>query len=244
MTEYVQVLLPTGQDVSYDLTVTAYAQEKGNGNPDEASASAAQHIGINFNHNETQKNFLAEDQSIWGTGDAFSVGKDFFFGANEIFDIDLLVDGHFKAGFTADLLIQGGEIDAHIPVNTIIDTTYNTTTDSLLIHTNALLAATGGDFTTTGPEGHFDLGFLIDILVDAGLLTDGPQTYSTTLSVFPATVPNPFSSEHDAITVSFGQSQIKLEWPHLSVTNETQTNNEIAGDNASNNFIELVRGYR
>jgi hypothetical protein len=144
VTEYVQVLLPTGQDVSYDLTVTAYAQEKGNGNPDEASASAAQHIGINFNHNETQKNFLAEDQSIWGTGDAFSISKDFFFGVNESFDIDLLVDGHFKAGFTADLLIQGGEIDAHIPVNTIIDTTYNTTTDSLLIHTNALLEATGG----------------------------------------------------------------------------------------------------
>ena len=59
--------------------------------------------------------------------------------------------------------------------------------------------------------------------------------------MFPATVPNPFSSEHDAITVSFGQSQIKLEWPHLSVTNETQTNNEIAGDNASNNFIGWFR---
>ena len=57
--------------------------------------------------------------------------------------------------------------------------------------------------------------------------------------MFPATVPNPFSSEHDAITVSFGQSQIKLEWPHLSVTNETKTNNEMPAT-VPEHFIELV----
>ena len=150
----------------------------------------------------------------------------------------MITDGSFKVGFTDDILLQSGEINAHIPVNITVDTTYNTTTDSLLIHTQGLLA-TGGGFTAIGPEGHYDLGFLVSILIDAGILTDGEQSYSTTSSAFPGVVPNPFSSEHEPFTTSFGQSQLKLEWPHLSVTNETQVNNEISGDNASNNFIEF-----
>ena len=81
ITEYVQLLVPTGQDVSYDLTVTAYAQEKGNGNPDEASAvSAAQHIEIDFSHFEYAPSFLATNQSIWGTGDQFTFTDNHFIG--------------------------------------------------------------------------------------------------------------------------------------------------------------------
>src|SRR5262249_47581487 len=67
-TEEVQLLLPTGKDVDLNFTATAYAQERGVGDLDEASGSASQPIKVDFNHNETQKEFLAQNQSIWGEG--------------------------------------------------------------------------------------------------------------------------------------------------------------------------------
>ena len=238
-TEEVKLVLPTGADLSFDFKATAYAQEKGIGDPDEASGSASQHIGVEFNHSATQENFLAQHQSIWGSGNASSISKSAYFPlVDEFFDIDLIVNGRFKVGFTDDILLQGGEINAHLPVNVTVDSTYNTTTDALLVHTESLLAS-GGGFTTTGPEGHYNLGFLVNILIDAGILSDGEQTYDATLSAFPGAVPSPFGSEHGPLTTSFGQSQLKLEWPHLTVSSETQTGNEISGDNASNNFVEF-----
>ena len=85
----------------------------------------------------------------------------------------LATDGHFKAGLTADLHLQGGAIDAHIPFDITVDTTYNKTTDTLLIHTNDALAKTGASFTTSGPEGNLTFGFLIDAAIDAGILGGG-----------------------------------------------------------------------
>jgi hypothetical protein len=175
-TEYVTLELPTpiGADLNFDFTATAFSQEKGllPGDPDEASGSANQNIGIDFNHNQGTETFETNNQSIWNTGNAFSIDKNFFFGGEQPIDIDGLVDGHVKAGFTADLHLQGGDIDAKLPIDVTVDTTYNKTTDSLLIHTNAQLAA-GGSFTTTGPEGNLALGFLIDAAIDAGIIGSG-----------------------------------------------------------------------
>ena len=63
-TEEVKLELPTGQDVDFNFKATAYAQEKGIGDPDEASGSANQHIGMAFNHNETERVLRAQPQSI------------------------------------------------------------------------------------------------------------------------------------------------------------------------------------
>src|SRR5262249_41870877 len=137
-TEEVQLLLPTGKDVDFDFTATAYAQERGSGDPDETPGSAPEHIGMDFNHNEAEKEFLAQNQSIWGAGTAFAIDKSLFLGPNVSLDADLglaTTEGHFKAGLTADLHIQGGAINAHIPFDITVDTTYNTTTDTLLVHT-------------------------------------------------------------------------------------------------------------
>jgi hypothetical protein len=234
-TEYVQLWVPTGQDINYDLKVTAYAQEEATLASHEAESSAVQNIDVGFNQNQIQKTFQAVDQSIWTTGDAFSIDKEFFFGVNEPFDIDLVADGYFKAGFVADLHIEGGDIDASLPMDIEIDTTYNKTTNSLLIETNALLAA-GGSFTTAGPEGNFALGFLIDVLIDAGILgTFDESSTSSALGLVP-----PISSTDTRFFDNFDWGTIGLEWPHLSVTNETQANNTITGDGASNDFIELT----
>ena len=79
-TEEVKLELPTGKDVDFNFKATAYAQEKGIGDPDEASGSANQPIEMDFNHNDTEKEFLAQDQNIWGAGTAFSIDKSFFLG--------------------------------------------------------------------------------------------------------------------------------------------------------------------
>ena len=140
--------------MDFNFKATAYAQEKGIGDPDEASGSANQHIGMDFNHNETEKEFLAQNQSIWGSGTAFSIDKSFFLGPDIPLDQDLFLfatEGHFKAGLTADLHIQGGAINAHIPFDITVDTTYNTTTDTLLVHTGAALAS-GGNSRRQAPR--------------------------------------------------------------------------------------------
>jgi hypothetical protein len=177
------------------------------------------------------------NQSIWNTGDAFTVDKEFFFGINESFDWDV-VEGHFKAGFVADLHITGGEIDARLPMNIGIDTTYNKTTNSLLIETSALLAS-GGSFTASGLGGSFDLGFLVDALIDIVLVPT--LTVNETVSVFPSVLPfDSTSSPYFSSIPSWGS--IGLAWPNLSVTKESENlvNGTVTGDGASNDFIELT----
>jgi hypothetical protein len=234
-TEFVQVLLPTGLDVNFDLNVTAYAKEEGNGSPDEASASAVQHMGIDFNHNQGTETFETNNQSIWNTGAAFSIDQNFFFGGDQPFAIDGLVDGHVKAGFTADLNLHGGDIDAKLPVDVTVDTTYNKTTDSLLIHTSAVLAATGANFTTTGPEGNLGLGFLIDVAIDAGIIGSGSINETSGIPLFP----NPFGT-NTSFTSQGLWGSVNVAWPHLAVTNDSQTGNTITGDGTSNDFITIV----
>jgi hypothetical protein len=235
-TEEVKLTLPTGTDLNFDFTATAYAQEKGTGDPDEASGSGFKNIGVDFNHNQGTETFATNNQSIWQTGGAFSVDQDLFFGGNQPFAIDGLVDGHVKAGFTANLHLNGGDIDATLPVDVTVDTTYNKATDSLLIHTNTALAATGASFTTTGPEGNLALGFLIDAAIDAGILGDG--SINEILPVIPG-FPAQFGTNSTFSTQ--GQwGSVSAAWPHLAVTNESQTGNTITGDNPSNDFITIV----
>ena len=249
-TEEVKLELPTGQDVDFNFKATAYAQEKGIGDPDEASGSANQHIGMDFNHNETEKEFLAQNQSIWGSGTAFSIDKSFFLGPDIPLDQDLFLfatEGHFKAGLTADLHIQGGAINAHIPFDITVDTTYNTTTDTLLVHTGAALAS-GGGFTTTGPEGNFSLGALLDFAFALNAIDptgifppSNVFSYSTPSNVLSGTLAALSSTSPDlpiALDVPFGS--ISLDWPHLSTTSTTPSGNTISGSGASNNFIDLT----
>ena len=157
-----------------------------------------------------------------------------FIGIDEPFDVPLIVDGSFRAGFVADLHLEGGNIDASLPINIAVDTSYNRTTDSLLIETSALLA-TGGSFTATGPEGNYALGFEIGVTYDAGVIGNGSESAtSSTFGIFPSSFD---SSTSAAFTDTFAWGTIGLDWPNLSVTNESQISNTITGDNASNPFF-------
>lgn len=235
--EYVQLYVPTGQDVNYDLRVTAYAQEEATLGAHEASSVATQNILVDFNHNEQQNTFQAVNQSIWGSGDAFTVDESFFIGVNQPIDFEI-VTGHFQAGFQANLTITGGDIDASLPMDVTIDTTYNETTDSLLIETSALLAA-GGSFSATGLGGSFDLGFLLNSVIDvAGF---DPLTVDETVELFPDLLP--FDSTSSPLTSQGpGWGSFSIAWPNLSVTQESADlgNGTLTGDGASNDFLSLT----
>ena len=255
--EFVQLLLPTGQDVNFDLNVTAFAQEEGIGDPDQASVTIAKHIEVDFNHNQTQQEFLATDQSIWDSGDQFFFDEHPFLGPNIPFDesvpfflppnpipIEAFAKGHFKAGLQIDIHIEGGDIDAHLPFDITIDTTYNKTTDSLLIHTGAALAP-GGGFDTTGPEGNVGLKFILDFLAEVGVqdALDLGIGLSQTVSLQPAPL-DLFSASSTDPSLPFtfplpAGFSLSFDWPHLSTVSSAQSGNEISGDGASNNFIQL-----
>ena len=258
--KFVQLMLPTAQDVNFDLNVTAFAQEKGNGDPDEASVTAAKHIEVDFTHNVTHQTFDASQQSIWTTGSGAPFTRDLFIGPDIPFNesqtflvpvvgpiplpVDASVEGHFKVGLQVNVTFDGGAITAHLPYDITIDTTFNETTDSLLIQTQAALAA-GANFTTTGPEGSVDIAFVIDLLAKVGL-EDGIAGVIGIDQTF-ALQPDPvhlidFSSTGpdlpDIIPLPGGFS-ITLDWPHLSGGSTGQSGNEVEGAASSNNFIQM-----
>jgi hypothetical protein len=261
--EFVQLMLPTAQgvnfqDINFDLNVTAYAQEEGNGDPDQASATAAKHIAVDFTHNETHQTFDAIEQSIWTTGSGAPITWDKFIGPNIPFNesetfitptfpplpVKAFVEGHFKVGLQVDVTFDGGAITAHLPYDITINTTYNETTDSLLIQTGAALAP-GSNFTTTGPEGSVKVDFIVDFLAKIGL-EDGIFGVVGIDKTFPFQ-PDPlhlidFSSTSPdlpyTVPLPAGLS-INLDWPHLSGGSTGQSGSQVLGEASSNNFIQL-----
>ena len=235
-TEMVTLELTPGQDINFNFTATAYSQEKGQGVPDEASGSGFIAVGLDFNQNHTTEYFKTAGQSIWSTGSTFAVDKNFFFGDTGSFDIPSLVDGHVKAGFTANLHLNSGDITATLPVDLEFDTTYNTTSDSLLIETSDKLGA-GATFSTHGPQGSFALGFLIDWAIDAGILGDWGG--SETLPAIP-NFPDPFDSSTSTFTESGFWGSLAVNWPQLAAANQTQSTDGVSGEKLSNDFFSLT----
>jgi hypothetical protein len=259
VTEFVQLLLPEHQDLDFFLNVTAVSEEKGNGDPDTASVTTGKEIKVDFTHNETHQTFDAIDQSIWttGSGAPFTlhefVGPNIEFNESETFPVPVpfppfvlpvhaSAEGHFKFGVDVNVMIDGGRITAHLPYDITIDTTYNETTDSLLIETGAKLAP-GAGFTTTGPEGDLEFKFIVDFLAKLAL-EDGIAGVVGISETFPfqASVPLPGLSSTDPslpyhVPLPAGLS-IDLNWPHLSGGSTGQTDSQVLGEASSNNFFQ------
>jgi hypothetical protein len=248
--EYIELLLPMDQDTDFNFTVTAESEEEGDGDPDEATATASIPIIMEFNHNETVKTFTAVDQSIWGTGQAFSFDDSRFFGIDQPFDLDVpfpipvppfvavaTAEGHVKAGFQSTIHLQAGDIDATVPFDISVDTNYNKTTDALLISPAAALGA-GGTFMTTGPEGFFKLDFIFEYLLEAGVEFPIDLTTSIGDSIQEKLID--FDSQDAAITLPLPAGlSISLAWPHLSTNGSQATATTLEGDGASNNFLQI-----
>ena len=125
-----EISLPHGQDVKFDLNLTAVARETSNG--DEQTASKPVTIELDFNHNQFQQTVSAADRSIWSNDSAIGYQDSDFFGpdiplnfhetvpipvpATPLFvDLHADVTGHFKFGINYDIDIGGGMIAANAP---------------------------------------------------------------------------------------------------------------------------------
>jgi len=138
--------LPSVGNTSFDLGITATAQELSNGDQQTNTISAP--IAFENKENDYTPSFLATNQSIWDSGAAFTFTDNHFIGIDggdsgsggtgEPPHSDDLIgfsyDAHVKAGFQSDLSFNGGTITANLNYNLGVDTHYNKTTDTLLIH--------------------------------------------------------------------------------------------------------------
>lgn len=161
-----------------------------------------------------------------------------------VLPVDASAEGHFKLGVQVNVTFDGGAITAHLPYDITIDTTYNKTTDSLLIQTGAALVP-GASFTTTGPEGSVKVDFIIDMLAKLAL-EDGIAGVVGFGETF-AFQPDPlhlidFSSTDPTlpyrVPLPVGLS-IDLDWPHLSGGSTGQSGGQVLGEASSNNFFQL-----
>ena len=240
-----------GTDWDFDVNFTAVSAEASNA--DTESQTAAQNISGNSEHLGSTLTYTVTDQSIWDTGNAFHYdlsGADGFFGINrgdsggDSFDVlGVTVAGysyewHVTAGFQLDVHLDGGGIDASIPVDVTVDSTYNHTTDTIYID-SILGIGSGGSFHTTGPEGSLGLDFLFNYLFAFSAFSD----------IFPDINIGPFSNNFDTNIIDLntndpayswpilpGIVDVVAEWPHISVDNNPGT---MSGSDFSNFMLAL-----
>jgi hypothetical protein len=165
-----------GMDWSFDINFTATSRE--DTSPfDTESQTAAQHIEIDYTHNETALTFGTTNQSIWGTGSGQPFDYNPFLGLQNVpldFDpplipvsilppaaIDIETTGSLTFGLDTVIHLDAGHISADLNVTTTINTIYNKTTDTLLV--NSSYSLNGGSIHATGPNGSFDVDFVLDV---------------------------------------------------------------------------------
>ncbi|MFM5924880.1 MAG: Ig-like domain-containing protein [Novosphingobium sp.] len=249
ITQVFTVVTPPGQDVNFNLDFTAVSKEFSNG--DTESETKTQKIEIDFTHNQETLTYQVVDQSIWSTGDEFVfdlhkfLGVDYHDSGGDSFDVlGVTVAGYeyelgIKAGFQLDVHFNGGGIDATVPVDITVDSTFNKTTDTIYL-TSASALGTGGSFTTTGPEGYVNLDFIFKYIAYFSAFSD----------IFPDINIGPFSADFSQNLIDLntadpayhlnlfgGVVDVALEWPHISVTNDPGL---MSGDGASNNFLQAT----
>lgn len=227
-------------DWNFDIDFTGVSIEASNG--DTESNIGTQNIEIDYTSNFSTLTYEAVDQSIWSSGDEFVFDYENFLGINKSASATLgddVVTGTFlkgsasiTAGFDIDVHFEGGQIDATVPVDITVNTTYNKTTDTVYIDPSLALGS-GGSFITTGPEGSFLLDFIFKAsanlhasLLWVDLYNDGfSEDFSQNIFDIDSSDPA------QVFTILGGLVDIGFEWPHISVTGET------SGSNTSNDFL-------
>lgn len=248
--------LAPGTDFDFDLGVKAVARELSNGN--EKGTLKLLPVAIDANSTAFEVEFEAVDQSMWETGDAFIVEDDRFLGVDlnsgdQTFDAGIIQGGaslKLKTGLHSQLSINGGQIDAVLPYDIVIDTTYNRVTDVLLIESFADLLSEDGGFSTDAPDGHYILDFIfnwaikanIDLDIDLGILGSFNETLWSFDGGFDFTR-NILDIDSEDIGLEFefpfGFS-IELAWPDVDTESLVSTTNVFTSSGASNNFLQLV----
>jgi Ca2+-binding RTX toxin-like protein len=247
LTHTFAIKLAPNSDFNFDIAVTAIAKELSNGH--EEGTLATENILVDSNVNSFSRTFLATDQSMWAGGDAFILKDDRFLGID--FDppakstgdfVEVSADFRMKAGFQSTLDINGGKVDAEVPYDISISTTYNHATDVLLIQSLATLDSNGVSFTTDSPRGKYLLEFILNWSLSASIHLDG---FGTLWS------PS-FGNDESKDIISFDTDGLQHEedlglgfslnfaWPHIDTTSEASSTNRFVSSGESENFLALV----
>jgi hypothetical protein len=265
ISEQFEITLPAGQDIKFDLNLTAFSQEISNA--DQEVASKAVTIELDFTHNVLNRTFVADDRSIWENDQALGFQDQDFFGVDHTFnpnpEVTLPipipptplfvnatadVDGHFKFGLEYDIEINGGKIDAQAPMEVTLDTTYNLTTDMLQIDADSFTLA-GLAFQTEGPGGHFFLDAVID--VDLQFDLDISLPVGPSIDVLPDSIDNLSVANTLEIIHISDQDSLSIPLPAgFSVTAAFPADidasgvtpapaNAVTGSDDSNNFLQV-----
>lgn len=250
MVQTFTIALDPNTDMDFDLGVTAVSRESSNAS--EATTSTTVGVLVDANSNSFTPNFLAANQSIWGAGNALEVVDDRFIGidfdpARQTFG-DIIygyADLDLYAGLQSTLTFDGGSIDANAPWNVAIDTTYNHTTDVLLIESGASLVSAGVSFTTSGPSGSYVLDFIFNYAVTAGLGLD-IGIYDETLFDFSASGANTINIllvDSEDLTLEFTMPYgltITLTWPDVDTASlVTSSGSTFTSLGQSLNFLDI-----
>jgi hypothetical protein len=257
----IDLSMPAGTTLNDNLKVTATAAET-EAPTVTATGISNQTIGMTFQHNDTTETFSTlPNQS---TGTSFSASQNQFLGINLPLNtsVNLAVATFsstldFKAGLTEQFNLHGGTINANLPFDVSVDTTYNATSNALLIHTGDSLLS-GASFTTTGPGGNFTLGALVQltgaISLSGGLIPPGdgfsysPDATGGAASILPSDTfggGGVTDSDTTVTHIPFGPDPlaplgtIDVAWPTLSGTSTAPSGDTITGDAASNNFVQF-----
>ena len=239
---------PLGQDTKFDLNITAVSKEVSNG--DEEQKIFVQPIELDFTHNFTQQTFATTNQSIWDPSLPAAFNDERFVGFDDSdsdsIDIEVAEIGgsyDLKLGFQSTLHATLGDIEATLPYNITIDTTYNVTTDSLLIDPSAVLDPSAF-FETHGPGGSYSLDFVFDATLSAffhpfigpnldatlGPLDLGFNLFEIDSATFTETIDIPPVNPVASLTIS---------WPQVDTNGAPTDADTLHSDGTSNDIVNL-----
>ncbi|HET9810557.1 MAG TPA: Ig-like domain-containing protein [Sphingomicrobium sp.] len=253
VTQQFVVTAAAGADWNFNVDFRAVSMEVSNGDLED-NVESKSFVG-NFEHSAQGLTYAVTDQSIWDSGDAFHYdlsGDDGFFGVkipetHDDITLEVPVVGTdiasvswgygLTAGIQVDFHLDGGGIDASVPVDVTVDSTYNRTTDVIYIDSSMALGS-GGSFETTGPEGHLKIDAILNYLLEAHIggftVPDadfGPYELDKDWSIVDLDTSDPAYS----LPIIPGL-ELTAEWPHISVENDPGT---LSGSGFSNNMLAL-----
>ena len=253
--DFLLTLDPT-KDYDFDIVFDAWSEEVVNGDQQKGSSDP---LSVVFDYNSVtqEAQFLANDQSIWATGDEFKYTDNRFIGVDEgpgseKFGSTLYagLDYRIKLGFQSTLVFEGGAIDANATQDITIETGFNRTLDVLQISSSKVLQ--NASFTTQGPRGTYDLDFIYDLYLKAyaGLSLDfGDLGTWNEYTDFGGPIVNDSGSEDilsltsEDLSYTLGLPagfSLDFAWPNISVTDSFPTDAPpLVESGASNNFLQL-----
>lgn len=235
-----------GVDHLFSPVFEATATEAANGDTELNGISVP--VRIDYTHNQGSVDFTANDQSIWGNGNAFHFEYNQFHGIDQSFNAaaewkfagnevaSASFEAALRAGLQVDFEINGGSIDATIQSDITVNSTWNKLTDSLLLTSSAVLD--GGSFVTESPTAHLYLALIMQAY--AVVETDTFLTDATHWEVGVDKIWELVNLSSDDLHLDIplgGVGNLALAWPNLSVVNDPGT---LSGSGESNPFAELT----